>query len=461
LVPMTALQGLASRYRPRRLVDVVGQTPITAVLRAAVASGRLPQQLLFSGGSGLGKTTLARIVASSVLCEAPSDGDACGECPSCRDVHTGSHPDVVEVDAASNGGKEEVRDIAARANVAPLRGSRKVYIIDEVHGLSRPGGEAFLKLLEEPPPHVMFMLATTDPDKMARANRGRCVEFALRRPAPEVLAEHVRWVAAEEGCALSGQDAAAIVEATDPELGVRGALMVLEQVIALHAGGAAPADALGVVLGLPPPELVAAVTSATVRGDPAAALAALAEARLVAADSSILSALVRAAHRNLLAASGPASLDAAAQRLAAFVDAAGGSLAALDLAVYRAAAVPAAGDLEASFASDDITSTPVLDSAAANSGQATDAPSFDSATSAGQSVEEVVAAVREVSRVAAAALDAAEVVVGVGTLDVRASGVVAQRIAANVDRIEAATGRRVRVERADADDMTESSRERS
>ena len=154
-------------------------------------------------GSGLGKTTLARCVAAALLCLDPKDGDACRVCESCLDISDPSrtHPDVIEFDAASNGQKDQIRELAARAQVAPVRSQHRVYIIDEAHGLSRDGGQAFLKLLEEPPPHVIFMLATTDPEKMLRTNRSRCVEFSLSRPTDRELAEHLVRVA--EGVSLT------------------------------------------------------------------------------------------------------------------------------------------------------------------------------------------------------------------------------------------------------------------
>lgn len=227
--PGAGPSGLALRYRPHRFADLVGQRHVAAVLREAVRSDAPPQQILLSGGSGLGKTTAARIFAAALLCELPADGDACGTCASCQDVAAGVHPDVIEMDAASNGGKDEVNELAARARTMPMRGRWKVYVVDEAHGLTRAGGEAFLKLLEEPPPHVVFLLATTDPDKMLSTNRGRCLELELSAPGTDEVADHLLELSRREGWALPREAAVAVVERSDPGLGVRGAVMGLSK----------------------------------------------------------------------------------------------------------------------------------------------------------------------------------------------------------------------------------------
>lgn len=292
LVDVTA--SLATRYRPRRLADVVGQRHATSVLRRAVLAGTLPQQLLFSGGSGLGKTTLARCVAAALLCETPVDGDACMECESCRDISTAGriHPDVVEFDAASNGQKEQIKELASRAATAPVRGKHRIYIIDEAHGLSLGGGQAFLKLLEEPPPHVIFMLATTDPEKMLRTNRGRCIEFELHRPSDDEIAEHLVKVATAEGWELTDEAARAVLAATDPALGLRGLLMTLEKLSDTLAWGVPPSpEEVAALLGLPPASTVAGIVAAIDAHDRPAALAALQTARKTSSDQAIRRAL--------------------------------------------------------------------------------------------------------------------------------------------------------------------------
>jgi DNA polymerase-3 subunit gamma/tau len=291
------------RHRPRRLADIVGQKHVTTVLQRALAADRLPHQLLFSGGSGLGKTTVARVVAAALLCEQPVDGDACASCASCLDIFEPGrvHPDVVEFDAASNGLKEQIRELASRALTAPARGRYRVYIIDEAHGLSQGGGQAFLKLLEEPPAHVVFMLATTDPDKMLRTNRGRCVEFELARPADAALEAHLCHVAASEGWPLSGRAARTVIDATDPQLGVRGLLMTLEKLQEALSWGVEPDDdELSQLLGLPPAALVEALWSAIEAGEKTTALDALATLQARTSDDAARRALRERARRAML-----------------------------------------------------------------------------------------------------------------------------------------------------------------
>jgi DNA polymerase-3 subunit gamma/tau len=287
--------GLATKHRPRRLADLVGQRHVTAVLQKALHAERLPHQLLFSGGSGLGKTTVARVVAAALLCESPVANDACGTCDSCLDIFepNRSHPDVVEFDAASNGQKEQIRELAGRALTAPVRGKYRVYIIDEAHGLSQGGGQAFLKLLEEPPAHVIFMLATTDPDKMLRTNRGRCVEFELARPSDSELAEHLVSIARSENWALDTEAAKAVIQATDPALGVRGLLMTLEKLSDLLSWGTAPTiDEVAALLGLAPAAMIDAVWAAVCASDKQRALAELDAIRKRTSDASLRRALI-------------------------------------------------------------------------------------------------------------------------------------------------------------------------
>lgn len=299
------MTGLATKHRPRRLADLVGQRHVTAVLQKALHSERLPHQLLFSGGSGLGKTTVARVVAAALLCEAPVADDACGKCDSCLDIFEAnrSHPDVVEFDAASNGQKEQIRELAGRALTAPVRGKYRVYIIDEAHGLSQGGGQAFLKLLEEPPAHVIFMLATTDPDKMLRTNRGRCVEFELARPSDSELAEHLVSIARSENWALDTEAAKAVIQATDPALGVRGLLMTLEKLSDLLSWGTAPTiDEVAALLGLAPAAMIDAVWTAVCASDKQRALAELDAIRKRTSDASLRRALIERARDALTVA---------------------------------------------------------------------------------------------------------------------------------------------------------------
>jgi len=344
--------GLATKHRPRRLADLVGQRHVTAVLSKALHAQRLPHQLLFSGGSGLGKTTVARVVAAALLCEAPVAADACGTCDSCLDIFeaTRSHPDVVEFDAASNGQKEQIRELASRALTAPVRGKYRVYIIDEAHGLSQGGGQAFLKLLEEPPAHVIFMLATTDPDKMLRTNRGRCVEFELARPTDAELAEHLVSVARSEKWALDTDAARIVIQATDPALGLRGLLMTLEKLSDLLAWGTAPTlDEVSTLLGLAPSSMIDAVWAAVCAYDKQRALSELDAIRKRTSDASLRRALVERSRTALTAALSAGSGDLALWRFEQLLTSQQGPLWT-DLAVARIAQATTGASAEATEA---------------------------------------------------------------------------------------------------------------
>ena len=254
--------GLTIKYRPKNFSELIGQVQIKKVLESSIKNGRVPQQILFSGGSGLGKTTIARVYASMILCHTPiaerAEMAPCDKCVSCQEIFsiTSSHPDLVEFDAASNGGKDEIREIAQRAILSPVIGSKKIYIIDEAHGLSNPGGQAFLKLLEEPPKHVIFMLCTTDPEKMLKTNRGRCIEFRLKNPTNQELLNNLRAIADGEKITLTDEVLKLVIEASDIDLGVRGTVATLGKIINSSLTDSTTKAEAEVILGLPPKEEV-------------------------------------------------------------------------------------------------------------------------------------------------------------------------------------------------------------
>jgi DNA polymerase III subunit gamma/tau len=202
IVAAMATQSLYRRYRPRRFSEVKGQDHVVRALRNAVAEGREGQAYLFSGPRGTGKTTSARILAKVLNCENPQDGEPCCECESCLAVERGVSYDVHELDAASNNGVDAMRDLIEKASLG-TPGRHKVYILDEVHMLSRAAEAALLKTLEEPPPHVVFVLATTDPQKMSDTIRSRTQHLQFHLLPADTLAEHVRWVAADAGLDVS------------------------------------------------------------------------------------------------------------------------------------------------------------------------------------------------------------------------------------------------------------------
>ncbi len=202
IVAAMATQSLYRRYRPRRFSEVKGQDHVVRALRSSVAEGREGQAYLFSGPRGTGKTTSARILAKVLNCENPQDGEPCCECESCLAVERGVSYDVHELDAASNNGVDAMRDLIEKASLG-TPGRHKVYILDEVHMLTKPAEAALLKTLEEPPPHVVFVLATTDPQKMSDTIRSRTQHLQFHLLPADTLAEHVRWVAADAGLELS------------------------------------------------------------------------------------------------------------------------------------------------------------------------------------------------------------------------------------------------------------------
>src|SRR3954463_3211302 len=191
-------QSLYRRYRPQRFEEVRGQDHVTRALRNAVREGHVAHAYLFSGPRGTGKTSTARILAKALNCTNLTDGEPCGECDSCIQIAAGSSLDVMELDAASNNGVDAMRDLISRAALGTA-GRAKVYIVDEVHMLSSGASNALLKTLEEPPGHVYFVLATTDPQKVLPTIKSRTQHFDFRLLPPDALLDHLRWVVQDAG----------------------------------------------------------------------------------------------------------------------------------------------------------------------------------------------------------------------------------------------------------------------
>lgn len=278
------------------------------VLRSLVARSALPQQVLFSGPSGTGKTTLARLTAAALLCKtdmaARELAEPCQQCETCQEILTPGrvHPDVREIDAASSGRVDEIRELAQSVQLSPQKGSHRVVIIDEVHGLTASGGSAFLKLLEEPPKHVVFLLATTDPEKMLLTNRSRVTELPLQRPTSSQIVQNLQRVAAARNWALPDQLAAAIADATDPALGVRGTLMTLQKVSPLLEDSPEDLTKAYTLLGTTTPALLGELRRAYRAGDRPAAWDASQKAASVASDQTVLAALLRETRQDVDAA---------------------------------------------------------------------------------------------------------------------------------------------------------------
>src|SRR6266540_2884179 len=220
-------QSLYRKYRPQTPDEVLGQEHVVRALVGAVREGRLAHAFLFCGPRGTGKTSTARILAKMVNCERGPTAEPCGACEQCLRIRDGTHLDVVEIDAASHGGVDDARELRERAPTAPAMGREKVYIIDEAQRLSREAFDALLKIFEEPPTGVRFVLATTEPHKMPPTIVGRCQRFDFRRVGTEILADHLERVAKQEGIDLVRSAAESL--ARQAEGSVRDALSLLDQ----------------------------------------------------------------------------------------------------------------------------------------------------------------------------------------------------------------------------------------
>ncbi|HKE49699.1 MAG TPA: DNA polymerase III subunit gamma/tau [Rhodanobacteraceae bacterium] len=239
-------QALARKWRPRRFTELVGQEHVVRALAHALDSGRLHHAFLFTGTRGIGKTTIARIFAKSLNCEKGPTSNPCGECGACREIDAGRFVDLLEIDAASNTGIDNVRELIDNAQYAPARGRYKVYLIDEVHMLSKSAFNALLKTLEEPPPHVKFLLATTDPQKLPVTVLSRCIKFNLKRLTPEQIVGQMRSILGAEGIAFEDEAVDVLARAADGSL--RDGLSLLDQAIA-YGGGALKAADVHAMLG--------------------------------------------------------------------------------------------------------------------------------------------------------------------------------------------------------------------
>ncbi len=273
-----AYRVLARKYRPARFDDLIGQEAMVRILRNAFALGRIAHAFMLTGVRGVGKTTTARIIARALNCIGPDGSggptpDPCGVCPNCVAILADRHPDVVEMDAASRTGVDDVREIIEATRFRPMQARTKVFIIDEVHMLSRNAFNALLKTLEEPPPHVKFVFATTEVRKVPVTVLSRCQRFDLRRVSIAELTAHFARIAAAEGIRVAPAAIELIARAADGS--VRDGLSLLDQAIAEAGGGATEIDAARIadMLGLADRGALFDLFEALVAGDPASALA--------------------------------------------------------------------------------------------------------------------------------------------------------------------------------------------
>ena len=265
---------LARKWRPRSFDELVGQDHVRRALTNALDSGRIHHAFLFTGTRGVGKTTIARIFAKSLNCERGVSSKPCGECGACRDIDAGRFVDLLEVDAASRTKVDDTRELLDNVQYAPARGRCKVYLIDEVHMLSTHSFNALLKTLEEPPPHVKFLLATTDPQKLPVTVLSRCLQFHLRRLPLGQIQERLAEISKAEN--VEFEPAALRAIARSAEGSMRDALSLLDQVLAF-GGGRAMEDEVRALLGTLDRRHVEAILNALAANDGAALMACVAQ----------------------------------------------------------------------------------------------------------------------------------------------------------------------------------------
>jgi DNA polymerase-3 subunit gamma/tau len=267
-------QVFARKYRPQTFDDLVGQEHVTRTLKNAVEQNRLAHAYLFVGPRGIGKTSTARILAKALNCIHGPTTTPCGECDNCREIAAGNSLDVLEIDGASNNGVEQVRELRDNVRYAPAKGRYKIYIIDEVHMLSSQAFNALLKTLEEPPPHVKFIFATTEPQKVLPTILSRCQRFDLHRIPANLIAQHLQFIATKEKIKLDPAAAHAIARGADG--GLRDAESMLDQLVAFCGETIGESDVLN-VFGFTSAQTIANFTEQILCGETSAALAVLDE----------------------------------------------------------------------------------------------------------------------------------------------------------------------------------------
>lgn len=289
-------QALYRKWRPRTFDEVVGQPHITETLKRQVATGHLSHAYLFTGTRGTGKTTCAKILARAVNCEHPVDGNPCNACPSCLGIENGSILDVLELDAASNNGVDQIRALRDEATYTPAAVRKRVYIVDEVHMLSMAAFNALLKILEEPPAHLMFILATTELHKVPATIKSRCQQFAFKRISPKTLTSRLDYVAQQEQIPLTPEAAELLARLADG--GLRDGLSLLDQ--CSGAEGALSEEVVLEVLGLAGNRKTARLLECVAREDTSSALMILDELYRDGKDMGALLGELAALVRDLL-----------------------------------------------------------------------------------------------------------------------------------------------------------------
>ncbi|HEY8229880.1 MAG TPA: DNA polymerase III subunit gamma/tau [Rhodanobacteraceae bacterium] len=334
-------QVLARKWRPKQFDELVGQEHVVKALTHALDSGRVHHAYLFTGTRGVGKTTIARIFAKSLNCEKGMSAHPCGECAICTAVDAGRFVDLIEIDAASNTGVDDVREVIENAQYAPAQGRYKVYLVDEVHMLSKSAFNALLKTLEEPPEHVKFLLATTDPQKLPVTVLSRCLKFGLKRLLPGQISGQMRMILGKEGVGFDDGAIDALARGADGSL--RDGLSLLDQAIA-HGGGTLRVDDVRAMLGTIADNEVGALLRALASGD---GKALMTEAERIAGLSPdfavVLEQLASALHRIQLRQLVPGFEGDEAERET--LDAIAGTVAAEDVQVWYQFALNGRRDL--------------------------------------------------------------------------------------------------------------------
>lgn len=296
-------QVLARKWRPRNFSEVVGQEHVVRALTNALEHQRMHHAYLFSGTRGVGKTTIARILAKALNCEARQGSDPCGECTVCVAVDEGRYVDLIEVDAASRTKVEDTRDLLDNVQYAPAQGCYKIYLIDEVHMLSGHSFNALLKTLEEPPPHVKFLLATTDPQKIPVTVLSRCLQFHLKRMSPQQIGAQLEWILDREQIEYEEAALRSLARAADGSM--RDALSLLDQAI-VHGGGRVGDGDVNAMLGTIARQPVFDLLHVLAKGDAETVLEKVRELAQQAPDfGNVLQTVLSMLHRVALAQAVP------------------------------------------------------------------------------------------------------------------------------------------------------------
>lgn len=300
-------QVLARKWRPRCFEQMVGQTHVLRALINAFNQGRLHHAYLFTGTRGVGKTTLARIIAKCLNCESGVSATPCGECSACREIDEGRFVDLIEVDAASRTKVEDTRELLDNVQYAPTRGRYKVYLIDEVHMLSGHSFNALLKTLEEPPPHVKFLLATTDPQKLPITILSRCLQFNLKHLPQRAIAKYLQEILDQEGVPADEESLNALARSADGSM--RDALSLLDQAIAFGDGQVREKE-VNEMLGTVPREHLQILVSALAERDAQAVMRSVGKLAEHTADfAEVLSELLSLLHLSALYQQVPQAVD--------------------------------------------------------------------------------------------------------------------------------------------------------